>query len=141
MGGNYPFLLTSGHNRWSIHSLNTANHLMLDTHRGTPHLVMNKLDADPLGVADNETVRVHNDQGEFEVPVKISPTAQPGQVIIYNGFDTYQFPKWASVNDAEPGMIKWLHLAGGYGHLRYWATEWQPCAVMRGTRVGIEKLP
>ncbi len=141
MGGSYPFLLTSGHNRWSIHSLNTANHLMLDTHRGTPHLVMIKLDADPLGIVDNETVRVHNDQGDFEVPVKISPTAQPGQVIVYNGFDTYQFPRWASVNDAEPGMIKWLHLAGGYGHLRYWATEWQPCAVMRGTRVGITRRP
>ena len=42
-------------------------------------------------------------------------------------------------NDAEPGMFKWLHLAGGYGHLKYWGTEWQPCPVMRNTRVSIEK--
>lgn len=139
MGGDYPFQITSGHNRWSIHSLNNANELMLNTHRGTPHLVMNSKDAAALGIQDNDTVRLWNDQGEFRVPVLLSPSARPGQVVMYNGWDPYQFPNWAGPNDVEPGMFKWLHLAGGYGHLRYWATEWQPCPVMRGTRVAIEK--
>ncbi len=138
-GGNYPFQITSGHNRWSIHSLNTATEMMLNTHRGEPHLVMNNGDAARLGIADADMVRVHNDQGEFHVMALLSPGAQPGQVVMYNGFDTFQFPNWAGPNDAEPGMIKWLHLAGGYGHLRYWVAEWQPCPVMRGTRVAIEK--
>ncbi|HEY4669249.1 MAG TPA: molybdopterin-dependent oxidoreductase [Tepidiformaceae bacterium] len=139
-GGDYPFQMTSGHNRWSIHSLNIANRMMQETHRGTPHLVVNNHDAERLGVSDNDTVRVHNDFGEFIVPVKISATASPGQVIIYNGWELYQFANWGSPNDVEPGMIKWLHLAGGYGHLRYWPTEWQPCAVMRGTRVGLARV-
>lgn len=138
-GGDHPFQVSSGHNRWSIHSLNTANKLMLETHRGAPHLVMNERDAAEIGVGDGELVRLHNDKGEFRVAVKLSPTARPGQVIMYNGFDDYQFPGWSSPNNAEPGMFKWLHLAGGYGHLRYWATEWQPCPVMRNTRVSIEK--
>ena len=120
--------------------MNTASNLMLETHRGTPHLVMNNHDAARLGIADDGRVRVHNDQGEFVVPVLISASAYPGQVTMYNGFEPYQFPNWAGPNDVEPGMIKWLHMAGGYGHLRYWVTEWQPSAVMRGTRVGIEKL-
>ncbi|GAB4322060.1 MAG: hypothetical protein Kow0010_02640 [Dehalococcoidia bacterium] len=140
MGGDYPFQVTSGHNRWSIHSLNNANELMLNTHRGTPHLVMNTKDAASLGINDNDMVRLWNDQGEFRVPVLLSPAARPGQVVMYNGWDPYQFPNWAGPNDVEPGMFKWLHLAGGYGHLRYWATEWQPCPVMRGTRVAIEKV-
>jgi nitrate reductase alpha subunit len=139
-GGDYPFRVTSGHNRWSIHSLNTASELMLETHRGTPHLVVSTRDAEALRVVDNDVVRVHNDQGEFRVPVRISPGAYPGQVTMYNGFEPYQFANWQGPNDVEPGMIKWLHLAGGYGHLRYWVTEWQPSAVMRGTRVGIEKV-
>ena len=42
------------------------------------------------------------------------------------------------LNNLEPGMFKWLHLAGGYGHLKYWPTEWQPCPVMRATRVDFE---
>lgn len=141
MGGDYPFQVTSGHNRWSIHSLNTANELMLETHRGSPHIVMNNEDAERLDIQDNDTVRVWNDQGDFFVPVLLSNSAQPGQVVMYNGFEPYQFPGWTSPNDAEPGMIKWLHLAGGYGHLRYWTTEWQPSPVMRGTRVAIEKVP
>lgn len=140
IGGDHPFQVSSGHNRWSIHSLNTANKLMLETHRGTPHLVINGRDAAEIGVADNDMVRVYNDQGDYRVPVRISNGAAPGQVIMYNGFDNYQFPDWAGPNDAEPGMFKWLHLAGGYGHLAYWATEWQPCPVMRNTRVSIEKV-
>jgi DMSO reductase family type II enzyme molybdopterin subunit len=138
-GGNYPFQLTSGHNRWSIHSDNTASDMMLNTHRGTPHIVINTRDAERLHIGDNDMVRVYNDQGEYHVPALLSPSPQPGQVVMYNGFDPYQFPGWSNPNDTEPGMIKWLHLAGGYGHLRYWATQWQPCPVMRGTRVGIEK--
>ncbi|MEP7216508.1 MAG: molybdopterin dinucleotide binding domain-containing protein, partial [Anaerolineaceae bacterium] len=140
MGGDYPFQITSGHNRWSIHSLNNASQIMLDTHRGTPHLVMNVKDADGLGIPDNATVRVFNDLGEFQVPVLLSGSAQPGQVVMYNGWDPFQFPNWAGPNDIEPGMIKWLHLAGGYGHLRYWVTEWQPSPVMRSTRVGIAAI-
>jgi len=140
MGGNYDFQITSGHNRWSIHSNNNSTQLMLDTHRGTPHLVMNTTDARNRGIEDDEMVRVHNDLGEFQVKVLLSESAQPGQVVMYNGWDPFQFPNWAGPNDLEPGMIKWLHLAGGYGHLRYWVTEWQPSPVMRGTRVGIAKM-
>jgi DMSO reductase family type II enzyme molybdopterin subunit len=140
MAGEYPFQVTSGHNRWSIHSLNAATELMLNTHRGTPHIVMNSGDAAALGICDNEMVRVHNDFGEFAVAALLSPGAQPGQLVMYNGWDDYQFPNWAGPNNAEPGMVKWLHLAGGYGHLRYSVTEWQPCPVMRGTRVGVEKV-
>lgn len=140
IGGDHPFQLGSGHNRWSIHSLNTANHLMLETHRGAPHVVINDQDAAKLNIADNEEVRIYNDQGEFLVPTLISPSAQPGQVVMYNGFEPYQFTNWSNPNDAEPGMIKWLHLAGGYGHLRYWGTQWQPCPVMRNTYVSIEKI-
>jgi len=139
-GGNYPFQVTSGHNRWSIHSLNTATEMMLETHRGEPHMVINSADAARIGVSDGQMVRVYNDQGEFEVMALLSPSAQPGQVVMYNGFDAFQFPNWAGPNDAEPGMVKWLHLAGGYGHLKYWVTEWQPCPVMRGTRVAVQPL-
>ncbi len=139
-GGDYPFQLTSGHNRWSVHSDNIANKTMLDTNRGTPHIVINNKDAARLGISDNDMVRVYNDVGEFEVPARVTASAGPGQVVMYNGFEPYQFPNWAGPNDAEPGMVKWLHLVGDYGHLRYSATNWQPCAVMRGTRVGVERV-
>ncbi|OGO51690.1 MAG: hypothetical protein A2148_10035 [Chloroflexi bacterium RBG_16_68_14] len=140
MGGDYPFVLTSGHNRWSIHSMNITNRMMLQTHRGRPHLVMSPQDAQARGIEDDEEVRVFNDVGEFLVPVKLSPSCRPGQVICYNGWDPYQFRGWRGPMDLEPGMVKWLHLAGGYGHLRYWPIQWQPVPVDRAVRVDVVKL-
>jgi hypothetical protein len=34
-------------------------------------------------------------------------------------------------------MVKWLHFAGGYGHLRYRALHWQPMPVDRAVRVEV----
>jgi hypothetical protein len=84
---------------------------------------------------------VYNDAGEFLVPVKLSPSVRPGQVICYNGWDPYQFRGWRGPMDLEPGMVKWLHLAGGYGHLRYWPIQWQPTPVDRAVRVDVQKVP
>ncbi len=140
MGGDYPFVLTSGHNRWSIHSMNITNRLLLQTHRGQPHMVMNTGDALRLGIEDGEEVRVYNDCGSFLVPVKLSGSVRPGQVIVYNGWDPYQFRGWTGPMDVEPGMVKWLHFAGGYGHLRYWPIQWQPVQVDRAVRVNVEKV-
>jgi len=140
MGGDFPFVLTSGHNRWSIHSMNITNRMLLQTHRGRPHLVMNTEDARARGIGDGEEVRVRNDVGDFYVAVKLSPSVMPGQVICYNGWDPYQFREWRGPMDIEPGMVKWLHLAGGYGHLRYWPIQWQPTPVDRAVRVDVEKI-
>jgi nitrate reductase alpha subunit len=139
-GGDYRFNINSGHNRWSLHSLNITNSLMLETHRGEPHVVINDKSAAELGIEDDDLVRVFNDQGEFFVRAKVSPGAHPDQVTMYNGWEPYQHKDWKGANDAEPGMIKWLHMAGGYGHLKYSALQWQPCPVMRNTRGGIEKV-
>ena len=140
MGGDYPFQLTSGHNRWSIHSMNSTNRLMLETHRGRPHVLMNPNDAAAGGIADDEEVRVYNDAGSCLVPVKLSPSVRPGQLIIYNGWEPYLFRDWQDAANVEPGMVKWLHLAAGYGHLRYRPGCWQIITVDRATRVDVAKL-
>jgi nitrate reductase alpha subunit len=140
MGGDYPLALTSGHNRWSIHSLNIANRRMLQTHRGRPHVLLSPHDAMARGIADGDDVRVYNDLGDTTLVAKVTETVRPGQVIIYNGWDGYQFPNWSDPANIEPGMIKWLHLAGGYGHLKYWMMEWQPCPTDRATRVDVERV-
>jgi anaerobic selenocysteine-containing dehydrogenase len=138
MGGSYPLMLTSGHNRWSIHALNIVNRLMLETHRGKPHVLLGREDAGARGIADGQQVRVYNDMGETILVAKVTEAVRPGQVIIYNGWEPYQFPNWSDTSNVEPGMIKWLHLAGGYGHFQYWMMEWQPCPVDRATRVEVE---
>lgn len=135
MGGDHPLKITSGHCRWSIHRMNIGNRLLLQTHRGTPHAVVNPDDAAARGVSDHDEIEVFNATGGFVVRAKISPSVRPGQIIVYNGWESYQFPGWRGPNEIEGGMVKWLHLAGGYGHLNYTPTAWQPATVDRATRV------
>lgn len=120
--------------------MNMTNWVMLNTHRGHPFMLMNTEDAKSRGIANDEEVRLYNDMGEIFVPVKISPAVRPSQVIIYNGFEPYMFRTWKSPSDLEPGMVKWLHLAGGYGHFRYWPIQWQPVPIDRAIRVDVAKM-
>ena len=138
-GGDYPFVLTSGHNRWSIHSMNITDRLLLQTHRGAPTVLVNDADAARLGVADGEDVEVRNDLGAFVAAAKVTPSVRPGQVISYNGWEPYMYKRWEGAADLEPGMVKWLHFAGGYGHLRYRPLQWQPVPFDRGVRVDLRR--
>lgn len=120
--------------------MNNTNPIILQTHRARPHMVMSPLDAEGRGIRDGEEARVFNDAGDFIVPVKLSPSVMPGQVICYNGWEPYMHRQWKDQANVEPGMIKWLHLAAGYGHLRYWPIQWQPVPIDRSVRVEVERL-
>jgi anaerobic selenocysteine-containing dehydrogenase len=139
MGGDYPLGMTSGHNRWSIHTMNQANHVILGTHRGEPHVMVNSDDANARGVEDDDLIRVFNDVSEFWARSKVAPNVKPGQLISYNGWAGFQYPGWGGANEIEPGMVKWIALAGGYGHLRFTPGNWQPVPVERWTRCDFEK--
>jgi DMSO reductase family type II enzyme molybdopterin subunit len=140
MGGDYPLTMTSGHQRWSIHSMWVTNTVLSRTHRGHPTLFMNPEDMRKRGLADDEEVRVRNDFDSFFVRVKRAPSSRPGQVIIYHAWEPYQFRGGKSYDFAIPGLIKWLHLAGGYGHLNYYRWNWVPQQVDRAVPVEVEKL-
>jgi len=137
MGGDYPLELTSGHNRWSIHSQNVADPVLLQTHRGRPVFWMNPSDAAVRGIRDGDEIRAYNDAGECIARATVAPSVRPGQVICYNGWEPYQFRGWRDPANVEPGMVKPLHLAAGYGHLQYHVGAWQIVTVDRGTRVEV----
>jgi DMSO reductase family type II enzyme molybdopterin subunit len=137
-GGAYPLTMISGHNRWSSHSTNQVNRLMLNTHRGHPFLFINPTDALVRGIADDCEVRVYNDAGRFVTHARVAPSVPPGLAVIYNGWEPYQFPRWEGTANVEPGLVKWLGFAGGYGHLRYWQFEWQPVPNDRAISVDVE---
>ena len=140
MGGDHPLVMTSGHQRWSIHSMWVLNRTLSQTHRGHPTLFMNPADMKARSIDDDETVRVRNDFSEFQVRVKVSPSCRPGQVIIYHAWEPMQFPGGKSYDVAIPGLIKWLHMAGGYGHLNYYRWNWMPQQVDRAVTVEVEKV-
>jgi anaerobic selenocysteine-containing dehydrogenase len=132
--------MTSGHNRWSIHSMNMTNNVILNTHRGEPFVFLNDEDAESLRVANGEKIKLVSDVGETVVAAKVSPSCRPGQVILYNGFEPYMHQNWYSQADLEPGHVKHLGFVGNYGHLKYRVLGWQPIPADRAVRVDVEKL-
>ncbi len=146
IGGDYPLRMTSGHQRWSVHSIWIGNEQLLRTHQGRPFMFMSPLDAEQRGIKDGDLVRVFNDFDDFKVHVKITPAARPnkgaampGQVIIYHAWEPYQFEGWKSYDTAIPGLIKWLDLVNNYGHLHYWRWNWCAQPIDRAISVQVEK--
>ncbi len=146
IGGKYPLRITSGHQRWSVHSIWITNEQLLRTHQGRPFMFMNPEDAAKRGIKDGDLVRVFNDFDSFKIHVKIAPGARPekgatkpGQVIIYHAWEPFMFPEWKSYDAAIPGMIKWLDLVNNYGHLNYWRWNWCAQPIDRGITVEVEK--
>jgi DMSO reductase family type II enzyme molybdopterin subunit len=139
-GGNYSFRMDGGHLRWSIHASTATNELMAQTHRGEPFIFVNEMDAQHKGVADGDRIRVFNDFGDFIVQAKLSALPARGQLIMYHAWDPHQYTGWRSYDHIIPGQIKPLHLAGGYGHLNYWVSNWQPQQVDRHISVDFEKV-
>jgi anaerobic selenocysteine-containing dehydrogenase len=137
-GPGREFVLSGGHPRWSIHACNATNPVILQTTRGHPTLVVNRAVAAGKNIGDDERVRVFNDLGSFVVQARLSPTVRPGQVILYASWEAYGFEEWADATQVEAGMVKWLHLVTGWGHLRYTPFQWQPAPFDRLTRVDVE---
>lgn len=120
--------------------MNMTNNIIQNTHRGLPFVMLSPQDTTAKGIVNGDAVRLFSDVGSVKIEAKISPSVRPGQVILYNGFEPYQHEDWYSQSDVEPGMVKWLHMASGYGHLKYRPWHWQPVPTDRGVAVDVEKL-
>lgn len=140
MGGNYPLAVVTGHPRWSIHSTYRDNPLMLKLQRGEPVIYMSPQDATAREIKDHDYVRVYNDVGEYITRVKVSPSAQPGQIHLYHGWEMYQFRNHNNNEVVSPGPIKPVNLVGNYYHLfTYYAGQYDATMKDKGTFVEVKK--
>lgn len=136
-GGHYPLRMNGGHTRWSIHAMWRDSTLMLRLQRGEPVCFMHPRDCGERGIEDGDYARVYNDTGEFEVMVKVTPSAQPGEVIIYHAWEPFQFKDWKGPQEPVAAPWKAIHLAGGY-HLQYRIYYGPAHHSPRGARVEVE---
>lgn len=136
-GGDYPLVLTSGHNRYSIHASSRDNPLMLELERGQPAMFMSVEDAQTRGIGDGDRVKVYNDIGHFFIGAKLSPAVRPGQVIIYHAWENFQFEGGMGYRNVIASPINPVELAGDYFHLRPAPGILQPGQSDRETRVEV----
>jgi len=140
IGGDYPFVITGGHPRHSVHSTHTSSPGLMKLHRGQPVMHINDGAARAKGLADGDWAKVFNDYASFEIMIRTSPTVAPGQVIVYF-WEGYQFRNWQIYDNLLIGMPKPLHLAGGYEQMRFYFLNGSPGpSTDRGVRVDFEKL-
>jgi DMSO reductase family type II enzyme molybdopterin subunit len=139
-GGAYALRMTGGHTRWSIHAIWRANRTLLRLQRGEPVIYVNPQDARASGLGDHDLAWVHNDVGGFKVRVKLAPSVQPGQVVMYHAWEPYQFEGWSGQQAVNPSPWKPLHLVGDYGQLHYRFALAQPSHVSRAMTVALEPV-
>jgi DMSO reductase family type II enzyme molybdopterin subunit len=141
IGGDYPLKMTGGHHRWSIHSMWHDNKGISRLQRGEPVFFVSLRDADERGISDGDHVRAHNDVGEFEIQAKVSPSIKPGQVVVYHGWEPFQFKGQKSHQVLIPSPMNPVQLAGGYFHLQPMVLMQQAGSNDRGTRVELTRIP
>lgn len=84
-GASYPLYFMTPNTKNRIHS--QFNNLeSIRAFSPAPRLHMHPLDAEARGVADGDVVRVRNDRGSLEVPVRLVHGIKPGCVSMTNGW-------------------------------------------------------
>jgi anaerobic selenocysteine-containing dehydrogenase len=139
-GGNYSFILTFAHARWSIHATWRDEELLLRLQRGEPLVYLNRGDCEQRGIRDNDRVRLRNDLGSFIARAKPTDAIRPSQVHMLHGWAPYQFMGGVSHQALCPSPLKVTQLVGDYGHLHWGYAHYEPNQVDRDTRVEVERL-
>jgi len=137
------------HGKWHIHSTYMENLRMLTLSRGCEPCWMSEVDADRLGIRDNDWVEVYNDHGVYCTRAVVSARVPRGVCIVYHVPErTVTVPKSQVRGNKRAGghnSITRIHLkpnflAGGYGQFSYHFNYWGPIAPNRDTHVTVKKM-
>ncbi len=138
------------HGKWHIHSTYGDNQRMTTLSRGVEPFWINHLDAEELGIKDNDWVEVHNDHGVVVTRAAVSARIPRGISIQYHSPErTYSVPKSPLRGHRRAGghnsltrtRLKPTLMVGGYGQFTYHFNYWGPTGVNRDTHVLVRKLP
>ncbi|NOY15311.1 MAG: nitrate reductase subunit alpha, partial [Gammaproteobacteria bacterium] len=132
------------HGKWHIHSTYMENLRMLTLSRGCEPCWMSEVDAEKLGIQDNDWVEVHNDHGVYCTRAVVSARIPRGVCIVYHVPErTVGIPKsqlrggrrGGGHNSVTRIHLKPNYLSGGYGQFSYHFNYWGPIAPQRDTHV------
>jgi nitrate reductase alpha subunit len=137
------------HGKWHIHSTYGDNHRMLTLSRGCEPVWMSEVDAEALGISDNDWCEVYNDHGVYAARACVSARIPKGVCIVYHVPErTVGIPKSQVRGGKRAGghnSLTRIHLkpnllAGGYGQFSYHFNYWGPIAPNRDTHVIVKRM-
>lgn len=115
------------HNKWSIHSEYQDNLFMLSLSRGGQTVWMSDVDADKVGIRDNDWVELVNRNGVVACRAVVSHRMPEGTVYMHHAQDrlidvplTEKDKRRGGIHNSMTRiMVKPSHIIGGYAHLSY----------------------
>jgi nitrate reductase alpha subunit len=115
------------HSKWSIHSEYQDNLHMLRLFRGGPVIWMSPLDAEKIGVSDNEWIEAYNRNGVVACRAVVSHRMPEGTVFMYHAKDRHLMTPKSEISGWHGGgdnaltrlVIKPTHVIGGYAQFSY----------------------
>ncbi|HET6634241.1 MAG TPA: nitrate reductase subunit alpha [Streptomyces sp.] len=127
------------HSKWSIHSEYQENLHMLTLFRGGPVIWMSPLDAEKVGVADNDWIEAVNTNGVVACRAVVTHRMPEGTVFMYHTLDRHLNVPRTEANGRHGGgdnsltrlLIKPTHLIGGYAQFAYGFNYIGPTAAQR----------
>ncbi|GMA41288.1 nitrate reductase subunit alpha [Mobilicoccus caccae] len=127
------------HNKWSIHSEYQDNLLMLSLARGGQAIWMSTVDADKLGIKDNDWIEAVNRNGVIAARAIVSTRMPQGTVYMHHAQDrTINVPiaeasgkRGGIHNSATRILFKPSHVAGGYGQISWAFNTYGPTGNQR----------
>ncbi len=96
--GKFPFRLYMRRSKWSYNSTFRTSEFLLRMQRGEPFVLISKKDAENLGIKDNETVSIYNENAHIVIKTKISDSPSRKSLIIEHGWESFMFKDFNAPN-------------------------------------------
>jgi nitrate reductase alpha subunit len=135
------------HSKWSIHSTYQDNLHMLTLFRGGPVIWMSPVDAERIGVADNDWIEAYNRNGVVACRAVVSHRIPEGTSMMYHAQDRHINVPLSEVSGTRGGThnsltriaIKPTHMIGGYAQLSWGFNYYGPTGSQRDELTVIRK--
>jgi len=127
--GNEEIVLNwiTPHQKWGIHSTYTDNLLMLTLSRGGPCVWISEIDAQKIGVEDNDWIEIFNVNGAIAARAVVSQRVNHGMVMMYHAQEKIINMPGSEITGTRGGIhnsvtrtvMKPTHMIGGYAQYSY----------------------
>jgi len=115
------------HQKWGIHSTYSDNLLMLTLSRGGPIIWMSEIDAQKVGIEDNDWIEAYNANGAITARAVVSQRVPEGMVMMYHAQEKIINVPGSEITGTRGGIHnsvtrivpKPTHMIGGYAQLAY----------------------
>lgn len=115
------------HQKWGIHSTYSDNLIMLTLNRGGPIIWISEVDAQKIGIVDNDWIEAFNVNGAICARAVVSQRVPEGMSLMYHAQEKILNVPLSELTKARGGihnsvtriMVNPTHMIGGYGQLSY----------------------